>query len=226
MDSAAQTSYLCALAEQPMLDEFLLKGRSACRRHAADSLMGMRYTLPNLRRLGLKAPFVSYMPYGNHDDARGDFGNWVRYDPRSLPHNDDEVNVIRVDGEEMIRRLESMDDRVPVHRHAEESAPISPYNDPSNLVHKIFDILPLSLEELQIAFSVLCDPPEIQFGDFMWRHIGLLGRRAMPRVSTQCILDQAGLAGIRPSTALFNLLERVAGITAHFNRYLPRLGRI
>ena len=63
-------------------------------------------------------------------------------------------------------------------------------------------------------------------GWFWDEPINFLGRKSSPKLYVYYIIDDAGSSIIRPSGALFDLLQWVTGMVQHSHEYFPRLKTI
>ena len=142
------SDYFDILALQASLEELLITGMWACNRLADDSLIRLGHALPNLRRVGLKAPFLAHMPPGKTSANIDDLCNWIQFEPW-LNDEDDWLSL-----------WDSIDDGISNVRHPDDFTPISPRANENNNTkegHKVFNMFPASLEELQIEFGGQCD---------------------------------------------------------------------
>lgn len=187
-----------------MLEELLITGTYAWNR-LEDEAPGEE--LPKLRRLGLKSAFLAYMCNINNGYHYEDISNHVRYDPRiegtMLEHADEGT---------WNRAFDNMDYQISLICYPATFRPASP-GDQFYPSHKLFDVLPSSLEELQIEIGGFCDTESPVYDCLPWDEIPFLGRKATESLHTYYIIDQRGSAAVpRPSGSLFDLLGWVTGI--------------
>ena len=181
----------------------------------------MREELPKLRRLGLKLAFLAYMCNINNGHHYEDISDHVRYDPRiegtMLEHADEGT---------WNRALDNVDNHISFIRYPENFKPASP-GDRFHPRHKLFDVLPSILEELQIVFGGFCDTESPVYDCLPRDEIPFLGRKATETLHTYYIIDETDSAAItRPSDSLFDLLEWVTGIAQSGTTHFPHLRTI